>query len=406
MDSESLRSLYRDGLAAVRRYLTDQLGPLSLRDSEDFDRDGLVLQPSKSDQFSFRLFISHEFFSDFSPEDAEARLRAWRVADKLRTLSDSQTLVVTTDGTFTERTELESPDLGRSLAESVELTQAILPASKSLQELYARVFAIRVDGQEIGRVPAEMRGDPELHSMYTERFAEAVGAVYLLDAAGYRNFELYSRSRPPDFKVCLDNTEVVYLEFKRALGVAEKRQANARDDINAELRRALRDDPVVSHVVEGYFVQIDMSQVPSSAAERNAAVREILKYVNTLASKARERRFVPFDSNEYPSLARLRAAAYVSPGPTSLSVQEGAKTFDPYSPYYRAADIVRRSRTMHFDVAPVWLGISFADSAAIMPPEELLDPRRIPEINVEPTPFDKIIIGTAGSARSIDRRPQ
>lgn len=50
---------------------------------------------------------------------------------------------------------------------------------------------------------------------------------------------------------------------------------------------------------------------------------------------------------------------------------------------------------------PLWLGISLADT--LLPPESVLDPRRIAPFDANETPFDRLIVGSAGRANVYDK---
>jgi len=102
--SGTLFQEYPAQIKAVRDYLRVTLPDADLAESEDFDRDGIRfrLEPRRL------IFISHEFLSDFTTQDAASRLRAWRVAEQAKSLSLGSMLLVTTDGTFVENTQNNS----------------------------------------------------------------------------------------------------------------------------------------------------------------------------------------------------------------------------------------------------------------------------------------------------------
>jgi len=112
---DSLKSTYTEQYNAVRSYLLKELGTSAIRDAEDFERDGVIFRSADEKSFPFRVFVSHEFLSDFSVSEALKRLRSWHVGEKARELRRGLTLFVTTDGLFVERTE------GRTLRQSAEI---------------------------------------------------------------------------------------------------------------------------------------------------------------------------------------------------------------------------------------------------------------------------------------------
>jgi len=97
--SGTLFQEYPAQIKAVRDYLRVTLPHAELAESEDFDRDGIRfrIEPRRL------IFISHEFLSDFTTQDAASRLRAWRVAERAGNLSVGSMLFVTTEGTFVEK---------------------------------------------------------------------------------------------------------------------------------------------------------------------------------------------------------------------------------------------------------------------------------------------------------------
>jgi hypothetical protein len=397
---DSLGQRYKDKIAAVKQYLAGELNPAEIRQSEDFDRDGVVLRTGRGRQ-GFRLFISHEFLSDFTIEVITARLRGWRVEEGIRQLPPGFTLFLTTGGIFKERTE------GRTVREVTQTFEGILPLSQRRKQLYDRVFSIRVDGEPLGETHTECQGDSDLYVTYSTEFAQALGAAYLLDAAGYQNFEL--RRTPElydsgiDFEVTLFDGRRVFLDFKRALNAKAARESALREQINVGLRRAMRDDAVVRQAIDGRFIQITIPIAPESKAEVDATVSEILRFATstnwaTLASNS----FVAFDAGRFPLLARLDANVYMAQGSTYLSAVEGATSFDPYAPYNEASQIVAREAQRRFGASPMWLGVSLADVAALIP-DDMIDSRWPLLFNVEFTPFEQIIIGSADKAKRFQK---
>jgi hypothetical protein len=386
---------YRSNIELIRNYLKQDLGCNEIEESEDFARDGVVLRSPPSAAPPFRLFVSHEFLSDFELKDAASKLRLWKVAEQLRSLPKNVMLFVTTEGTFTESLK------GPTMKQATQVFESVFPSSAAQKELYGRVFSIRVDGTPLGEIPAEMRGDPNFYISYSDDFANVLGATYLLDAAGYREFELHRRpqSDPPEFEVSFQSGDRIFLAFDRALDPVEQRVHSMREEINAGLRRALLASEDLQNAISGHFVQINIAKVPLSKKECNDVVLEIIRFVTTVDwASFPEHSLEHFDRAKFSLLAGLDALVYVTRGVTSLSVQEGAKTVDPYAPYRRISEIVReRSRALaDVEVRPLWLGISLADT--LLPPENVLDPRRIAPFDVNETPFDKLIVGSAGRA--------
>ena len=149
--------------------------------------------------------------------------------------------------------------------------------------------------------------------------------------------------------------------------------------------------------MEGYFISVSLPDIDVGKDQRDRLVNEIASFV-----KGGSPRMIPkqnieyFDKDPFPTLARLGATVYVAEGVTSLSVQEAAKSFDPYAPIQMIANIVRAKSRIPYTANPVWLGISLAEYVAIIP-VNVMDLRRFPEINVDDTPFQKIIVGSAGA---------
>ena len=106
IDDDSLQQRYKDVIDALTRYLTDAVHIADPRMREDFERDGVVLRAKIPSEQEVRLFVSHEFLSDFSATRAANAMREWRIGDKVRTLPRGMTLFLTTEGTFTERTSV------------------------------------------------------------------------------------------------------------------------------------------------------------------------------------------------------------------------------------------------------------------------------------------------------------
>lgn len=393
-ENDSLNSRYPSKVEAIRNYLHDALDVKKKRESEDFDRDGIIIRieiPSKN----LRLFISHEFLSDFTPAQIHASLRGWRVGEHLRDLAQGNTLFVTTEGIFSERTE------GPSLRETAEAFSPYFEATETLNQLYERVFSILVNDVPLGNIPSEMRGDPDLYSAYSENFAKIVGSVYLLDAAGYRNFAIFdSESMGVDFRIRFTDGSDAFFELKRAINPNDRKASSTREDMNAELRRLIRDNEQLRNSLKGLHVQLNFAMSPQNLNQLQTSVNEIKDFVFSEELRtAPMGSFRGFNDQTFPVLSSLGAKVYVAPGVTHISVQEGARSFDPYEPFREVARIVKNESVKKFDVSPVWLGISLADLVWMLPPDDVLDPRRIPNFDVNKTPFDQIIIGSANSAR-------
>jgi hypothetical protein len=397
MDSAgSLRSLYKPMIAMVRNYLSKELGSSDLRVAEDFERDGVILRTAPETRLQYRLFLSHEFLSDFDVEHGASLLRSWRVSERAKALPRGVTLFITTEGTFTERTE------GRTLRDAASEFDTFIPSNEARKALYDRVFSVPVDGVPLGELPMEMKGDPDLYSSYSDEFAGFIGAAYLLDAAGFRDFEL---RRPPsqagvDLEIRLNSGERVFLDLKRAIDPVERRSDAMREQINVALRRALRDDEALRSAIEGHFVQITLSQAPLEKRGVDGVVREIQKFVTTTAwPEVADRTLIDFDSYEYPMLSSSGAHVYVALGPTYLSVQEGAKTMDRHAPVREIIRVLREESRKTFRPSPLWLGISLSEFAPLFGIGDVFD-RVDGEIDLKKTPFDRIIIGSAEFAKT------
>ena len=401
-DSDSLLSLYDASIRQIRKILGDELSPIELRVGEDFDRDGVILIGSHSGKRLFRLFVSHEVLSDIPSNRIPQHFQNHRVVEQLRKLPKGTTLFVTTGGTFQEQTE------GATLREGTNVFEGVLPASEARSQLYDRVFAIRIDGVPLGDIPMEMRGDPALHTFYSDEFADALGAVYLLDAAGYRDFSLEREAlvnnHRVDFIVHLQDGEHAFLEFKRAFNKRQREADSLREQINVGLRRALQDESI-RKAVEGRFIDIQMPRPPRSRKEAILAIDEVIRFVtSTDWATVRERDFAAFEASRFPVLADLSARSYVVKGPTHLSVQEGAKAFDPYEPFREVARVVAEASIAAPAVHPLWLGVSLADSSIVLAPSDVLDERRLATFDIHRTPFDQIIVGAAGNAKRYTKK--
>jgi hypothetical protein len=402
-DVDSLGTRYKDKITAIRQYLADELPDKPIRQSEDFDRDGIVLRTGAGSKSGYRVFISHELLSDYSGAAILSQLRSWRTTEAIKQLPLGFTLFLTTEGAFQEQTQ------GRSLKEATEAFEGLLPLSQRRKELYERVFAIRVDGMPLGDTSTEFQGDSELYVTYSDDFANALGAVYLLDAAGYRNFALHRtpelRESGIDFRISLPTGAEPYLVFRRAINPAERRANALREQVNVRLRRVMRDDPTVGRALDGRFIQITLPRAPDNERGVNEVVAQILSFVErTDWSTLTNNSFVAFEELEYPLLAELGAQVYMAAqGPAYLSVVEGASVMDPYAPYKNAALIIARESHRSFDVEPVWLGISIADVIAFLPLSESFESQFFASLDVESTPFDHIIVGSAEKARDFRR---
>lgn len=396
-----LRIAYQSNISVIREYLRRELGCQVVDEYQDFARDGVILSSGPNAPLQFRLFVSHEFFSDFGLKETLSKLKSFHVAEQVREMPKNVMLFITTEGTFTE--QIEGPTMRRAS----DVFESVIPSSAARTALYGRVFSIRVDGRPLGEIPTVMRGDPRLYGSYAEDFAKIVGAVYLLDAAGLRAFELHRRSQsePPDFEVRLNTGENIYLAFERALNPAEHLADLMREEINAGLQRARVFDEVFKAAIEGHFVQVNLPVVPSDRRQCDSIVLEISRFITTVDwSTFPERSLETFDRSTFPLLSSLDAHVYVTRGVTSVSVREGAKSFDPYEPYRLAAKIVlgKAEALRAVQVSPLWLGISLADALVFSP--ESMDPQRLMPIDIDSTPFDRIIVGSAEKATVYERR--
>jgi len=399
-DVGSLRQQYREKLLQIRKVLSSQLSGEEIRETEDFDRDGVVFRTGSGLSSGFRAFISHEFLSDFSERELDGRMQRWNVAEKFRNLDAGFTLFVTTEGVFQERTS------GHTLREVTDIFERVLPLSAKRSELYQRVFSVLVDDLPLGETPVEMQGDTDLYITYSEDFADALGAVYLLDAAGCRDFKLF---RTPelhdsgiDFRIEFFN-KVVFFDFKRIFNPVVRKENALREQINVGLRRAMR-DATVKDSIEGFFIQVTIPNAPNNKTEVNGAVVEILAFAKSTNWRAFENNsLVAFSGDLFPLLSKLGARVYVAPGTTYLSVTEGARTGDRYAPNLDALDIISRETRKQFAVQPVWLGISLADVAAFYPFEEDLISQVLGGFDINASPFDDVIIGSANNAKILHK---
>lgn|SRR5947209_2562979 len=129
-----------------------------------------------------------------------------------------------------------------------EVVAAYGTPSPEMQVFYDRAFAVLVDGEPLGVLEIELQGsDPDLHITFTEDFGILVDTVYLLDAAGYRNFQIKRRPRslPPDLELRLEDGREVYFEHTRALDKDNAQVRGMREQINVRLRAAMHDDPSI-----------------------------------------------------------------------------------------------------------------------------------------------------------------
>lgn len=396
---DSLRSTYRTSITAIEMYLSSEIPGSQFRLSEDVERDCVVFRTTRESTATFRIFVSHEFLSDTNEKHIAAVLRRWNVAEEAAALLRGYTLFVVSNGTFKEQTE------GQTLRESAETFAAMLPHSEALTDIYKRVFGIRVNGTPLGDIPSEMQGDPDLYISYSEDFANTLGAAYLLDASGYRNFALNTpaleargRNLGVDFEVRLASGEIVYLQFKRAITPAERRMNALREQTNVDLRTAMRDRADLAAAVEGHFIQITLPIAPKTKAEVASLVDEIIRFaISRDWADYPSDSLVPFDENRYALLSKLGAQVYVSTGATYLSVTEAGKTFDRYAPYRLAKQLISQLSGQRFDLHPVWLGISIADTVIFPSSAELNS--LIRSIDQMPHPFDKIVVGSVQGAR-------
>lgn len=204
-DMDSLRSLYRPSVDEIREHLLRGLRRDDIRESEDFDRDGVVFKARAGIGPPFRLFVSHEFLSDFSVAEIKSKLLTHRILEKLKDLPKGFTLFLTTEGTFTEETE------GRTLREWSDDLGGTFGFSSDRASLVDRVLSTPVDGVPLGDIPTEMQGDPEYYISCSQEFADSLIVAYVLDAAGYHDYEL-SRVRTElgvDFRLLLHSGRVV-----------------------------------------------------------------------------------------------------------------------------------------------------------------------------------------------------
>lgn len=101
----SLQQRYKDVMDAFTRYLKEaDIADARLR--EDLERDGVIVRAQVPSAQEVRVFVAHEFLSDFSAARATDALHKWRIGEKIRTLPRGVTLFVTREGTFTEPTSI------------------------------------------------------------------------------------------------------------------------------------------------------------------------------------------------------------------------------------------------------------------------------------------------------------
>jgi len=264
---------------------------------------------------------------------------------------------------------------------------------------------VPIDGTPLGEIPAIMRGDAELYTTYSDEFANIVGATYLLDAAGYRDFQIATvvPLGAPDLQVTLSDGRTIYLEFKRAQNFADYRADSLLEQINVFLRRAQRDDPTISNATRGRFIEISVPNPPENRNAVEAASNEIIRFVSSVDwNRLQSKSLVPFDPAEFPVLTSLGARVYVTTGATHLSVSAGARSFDPNEPFILAARLIRTMSAKHYAINPVWLGISLADQLPLLP-DSLPNILELSGLSVSDTPFEEIIVGSAGSAQKYVR---
>ena len=213
-DSETLKNTYPATFALVRQYFLNELNAVEIVDSEDFERDAIRFRITLPTARRVRVFIAHEFLSDFAPAEAAKLLKQWHAGQKASTLARSQTLVVTTTGTLLESIADDANLKGPSLRESAARWDSSIGASRAAAELQERVFNVPVDGTPLGDIPSKFAGRSEYYSRFSPEFADLVGSAYLLDAAGLRSFSLERVSLIPNLKVTLNDGTQVYPEFR------------------------------------------------------------------------------------------------------------------------------------------------------------------------------------------------
>src|ERR1700686_355707 len=275
---DTLRDMYPERIDVIRNYLLHEMPGAGIRIGEDFERDGVTFRSELGMMAEFRLFVSREFLSDVQPEEMQTTLQRWNVAKEVAALPSGSTLFVLTNGTFTE------PTRGQTLRESTGRFSSVIPPSEALKDLYERVFSIRVNGEVLGDTSMEMQGDPTLYLNYSEDFANALGAAYLLDGAGYRNFTLNTWRQSPrdigiDFEVRLPSGETGFLEFKRAITPTERRASALRERVNIALRIAMRNDQRLAAAIAGHFIQITLPLAPSTRTDVDHLATEIIRFV-------------------------------------------------------------------------------------------------------------------------------
>jgi hypothetical protein len=396
-DSETLKNTYPATFAEVRQYLAAQLQAVEITDSEDFDRDAIRFRITLPSSRRVRVLISHEFLSDFSPTEAARLLKQWRVGSKASGLVRSQILIVTTSGTLLESTADDPHLKGPSLRESAARFGAAIKTPSAVVELQDRVFNVPVNGTALGDIASKFAGPSEYYSRFSDDFADLVGSAYLLDAAGLRGFSMERVASIPNLKVNLEDATQIFLEFARVELTKEKHAADVREYINGALRRLSYTDPALSNAMEGYFISISLPDIDVGKDQRMRLVNEIASFVKDGRFKLIPKQSIEeFDKLAFPTLSDFGATAYIAEGVTSLSVQEAAKSFDPYAPVQMIANIVRTKSKIPYTSRPVWLGVSLAEYVAIVP-VGLMDLRRFPEIDINKTPFERIIVGSAGA---------
>lgn len=396
-DSDTLRNTYPATFAEVRQYLLNELYAVEIVDSEDFERDAIRFRITLPSSRRVRVLVSHEFLSDFTPTEAARLLKQWRVGSKASTLARSHMLVVTTTGTLLESIADDSHLKGPTLRESAALFGTAIQTPDAVNELQERVFNVPVNGTPLGDIPSRFAGPSEYYSRYSDEFADLVGSAYLLDAAGLRGFSLDRVPSIPNLRANLDGGGQVFLEYSRVEPTKEKHAADVREYINGALRRLSYTDPALPKALEGYFISVSLPDIDVGKDQRLRLVDEITSFVKDgLARIAPKQSIEHFDEGRFPTLSRLGATVYVAEGVTSLSVQEAAKSFDPYAPIQMIATIVRAKSKIPYTAAPVWLGVSLAEYVAVVP-VAVMDLRRFPEVDIDKTPFEKIIVGSAGA---------
>jgi hypothetical protein len=396
-DSETLRNTYPATFAEVRRYLLNDVHAVEIVDREDFDRDAISFRITLPSSRRVRVLVSHEFLSDFTAKEAAKLLKQWRVGSKASALARSQMLVVTTTGTLLESIADDPHLKGPTLRESAALFGAAIETSGAVADLQERVFNVPVNGTSLGDIPSRFAGPSEYYSRYSDEFADLVGSAYLLDAAGLRGFTLDRVPLIPGLRVNLVDGSHIFLEFSRVEPDRERHAADVREYINGALRRLSYTDPALPKAMDGYFISVSLPDIDVGKDQRLLLIEEIASFVKGGFTRTAPKQSIEqFDKEDFPALARLGATVYVAEGPTSLSVQEAAKSFDPYAPIQMIAAIVRTKSNIPYTASPIWLGVSLAEYVAVVP-VNVMDLRRFPEVDIGKTPFEKIIVGSAGA---------